>query len=133
MPEDARKQIAQEQKLLLQALLAHGNTPDGFDNKRLKQAAQALVRKRVRSMKRANALVTELLDSDLSKLAVLHRFIELHPSANAAGPYADTCDFLAFLQEESGLIHKIANINRSVRFIIGQCKLSLLTKALFWF
>lgn len=84
----ARIAMAHEQSELIAALLCGAPSPAGFDAERLQSASQALVRKRVRCMQRANSLVQEICPQDnYSILEGLHQFIRENPSVHPQGPY----------------------------------------------
>jgi len=94
----ARIAMAHEQSDLIAALLCGAPSPAGFDAERLQSASQALVRKRVRCMQRANSVVHEICPQDnYSILEGLHQFIRENPSVHPQGPYEDSLAFLAYI------------------------------------
>lgn len=94
--ELARRQIASEQQALLKALLTGSEPPAGFDIARVNGAGEALRRKRVRTMKRANPRLQTIDEVKLTRH--LARYIERYPSCHADGPYRDSRAFLFYLR-----------------------------------
>lgn len=106
------------QRALLSALLqepeAGGSSSvlppelSGFDKDLLWQAGQSLVRKRLRTMKRACPYLMEIFPREEMLDQALRRFYRDSPSPSAAGPYTDAMHFLLYLH---GKKHEFAAVS----------------------
>lgn len=96
--------IKKEQEQLLQALLVDATqTPRGYNQELVAGAHQALIRKRLRTMKRACPYLQELFEgskdeSDLDE--ALKEFYLQSPSPSPRGPFVDAMSFILFLYKQ---------------------------------
>lgn len=101
--------IKMEQEQLLQALLVDATqTPSGYKQELVAAAHQALIRKRLRTMKRACPYLQELFkgakvenSKDESNLDdALKEFYLQSPSPSPRGPFVDAMSFILFLYKQ---------------------------------
>lgn len=102
--KQSRKELASEQKKLLEALLAGAKAPDGFNQNDIETASDALLRKRIRTMQRAHPQLQKILDNT-SNRAILNSFIKANPSCHPDGPRKDGKAFLFYLRIRRWLTH----------------------------
>lgn len=98
------EQIKSEQEELLHALLIDAEmTPSGYDKELVAGAHQSLIRKRLRTMKRACPYLQELFDGSGEEFnldAALKSFYLHSPSPSPRGPFVDAMAFIVFLNEQ---------------------------------
>jgi hypothetical protein len=92
---EARQRLAESQAELVQGLTGRGPLPAGFDQERVRTAAEALVRKRMRSAARA----CPALHRALGEKFALHfeEYAASAPLPREGGPLADGRAFIHFL------------------------------------
>jgi hypothetical protein len=92
---NARERLEAEQAGLVQALVAGGSVPAGFDEERVRLTARSLINKRLRDVASVwPALVRCLGESFRERFAT---FAERNPPPAAGGPLADGRAFAATL------------------------------------
>lgn len=92
-----RAEVLAEQKELLETLVLGKDAPAGFDCRRIEEAAQALVRKRKRSMLRACPQLLLLTANSAEIFLAMDHYFAVRPGCPADGPYRDAMDFVVFL------------------------------------
>jgi hypothetical protein len=99
-PED-RERLASRQAELARALTGRAGPPEGFDPDRLRAAAEALSRKRARSVERAWPSLVEALGEDFEPLFAA--YAAEAPLPPRGGPLADGRNFVRFLARRGRL------------------------------
>lgn len=98
------EQIKSEQEKLLHALLVDAaKVPSGYDRELVAGAHQSLIRKRLRTMKRACPYLQDLFEGSAVEInidAALKRFYLHSPSPSPRGPFVDAMAFILFLNEQ---------------------------------
>jgi hypothetical protein len=92
---DERARLADQQQVLVRALVGGGTSPPGFDAERLRAAADSLVAKRVREVARAWPALAAELGYSFGDRFVAHA--AAHPPPEQGGPLADGRAFLRCL------------------------------------
>jgi hypothetical protein len=92
-----RAEVLAEQKELLEALVLGKDVPAGFASRRIEEAAQALVRKRKRSILRACPQLLLLTATSAEMFLAMDHYFAVRPGCPAAGPYRDAMEFIVFL------------------------------------
>src|SRR5262245_16577495 len=95
----SRSELAAQQTALLQALVAGGPCPAGFDARRLQAAARSLERKRLREVADAWPLLVRDLGTEFESLFTSFAAKTARPSWG--GPLADGFTFARSLPRES--------------------------------
>lgn len=92
-----RAEVLAEQQELMEALVLGKDAPAGFDCRRIEETAQALVRKRKRSILRACPQLLLLTANSAEIFMAMDNYFAVSPGCSAEGPYHDAMRFIVFL------------------------------------
>jgi hypothetical protein len=123
----ARDELARRQLSLVNALVARGTPPAGVDPGRVRIQADALTRKRSRSVAARAPALAAALGSDF--WPAFQDYDATRTGPPPAGSAAGARDFARFLTTAAGRSHTTPEIRRAVRALLRPRWLSRLTPA----
>lgn len=111
---ETRQQLADLQQKLILSLQGKEAPPHGFDPKKLKAAANALVLKRTHSVARCWPELTRAFGSQFADRFAA--YVAEHPLLRSDSPLADGRNFAEWIHEELPLAGRLTTIRFDLRF-----------------